>query len=376
MDFGITTYAGKILMVAVLSGEMPYSALNILGTNTRGALKAVTSLRDKGYVMISKSVGVKRIKIKMFQKKMEEDEDFQKLFSGIQEFRILPPTSKAIEIFRRHRVAETIIMVLEAGVIVTPGRKPALAQLKVIPENSYFYLSTEWKKIVGEAKNKGSRFTGALVSPAGIYTTYNMSANLMEWAMIIEARTSQLFHFVETRYCPWSLNSDVITDAAIFFSEKYELLIDILNNKNIDGNGRPVPRPRLTLDQTFTYMYYLPLTRDGQKILRMMLVRNWRRWLDTVFFTEEETIIQKHSHIDCDAVVDNTYILLFCKNELTKFKNFIGTLLTDKSNNQFKIVCYDFQKDVVMKLAKGRADIVTFPIDVVVAAFYENVNIG
>ena len=98
---------------------------------------------------------------------------------------------------RLHRLAETYVTMDNAGIGLFQDEKP-----KVFSPQGYhggaieypaFYSSREVKEMgIDTTQVRSSRFTGALLTPTGIFVTYNSGAALMKWRCKSEMRVKAL----------------------------------------------------------------------------------------------------------------------------------------------------------------------------------------
>ena len=75
--------------------------------------------------------------------------------------------------------------------------------------------------------------------------------------------------------------------------------------------------------------------------------------------------------IACDAATrDGYYCLVFMDGDIGRLKRFTEMSISPDDYGKFKIICYDFQKEIVESVAPQGMDIISYPFEDVVNAFY------
>lgn len=202
------TFKHKLLSTMVMAGEYPYKSLDLMVESPIRKREVINLLKDKGYIDIKTVYGIKRIRFKMFDKKKAEY--CYDLFEGADTYK---PNEKVRvserKLERIDRIAEVLIMMMEAGINVTDDEKPLIEKMEIIEETDerlpYFMTSLEARAAVEikEDKGKGSRFHGTLVSCGGLYNIYNMGDSMMEWVRPSEYTAVDFNMQYQTKVLPW-----------------------------------------------------------------------------------------------------------------------------------------------------------------------------
>ena len=87
---------------------------------------------------------------------------------------------------RNHRVAETALMCMQAGIEARPTESAYLMSTEVRHlqvQKPYFYLARELKQVNAYELNKirFTRLAGAIVYPGGAYAVYNNRDQMLNW---------------------------------------------------------------------------------------------------------------------------------------------------------------------------------------------------
>lgn len=92
----------------------------------------------------------------------------------------------AAHIERNHRVAESVMMCMAAGIECRPYSLPSLQNMQIsltVPEYSAYYLAKDLKKLGDSEMSKTvfTRMAGAIFSQSEAYAVYNTRNALMKW---------------------------------------------------------------------------------------------------------------------------------------------------------------------------------------------------
>lgn len=371
------TFKHKLLSTMVMAGEYPYKSLDLMVESSIRKREVINLLKDKGYIDIKTVYGIKRIRFKMFDKKKAEY--CYDLFEGADTYK---PNEKVRvserKLERIDRIAEVLIMMMEAGINVTDDEKPLIEKMEIIEETDerlpYFMTSLEARAAVEikEDKGKGSRFHGTLVSCGGLYNIYNMGDSMMEWVRPSEYTAVDFNMQYQTKVLPWgALYKEWYGKSAIILSRSMEYLVDFVKGNVTPRHGHGTSKNLVNINNYYDHTFYLPLSYQGQIMLNMMCMKNWHYYLVGLFYKKEHLASKEvKMSIACDAVKDGYYSLVFMDGDIGRLKRFVNQEIKPENHGQFRILCYDFQEEVVKKLAPKGMDVVAYNFEKITNGFY------
>lgn len=371
------TFKHKLLSTMVMAGEYPYKSLDLMVESPIRKREVINLLKYKGYIDIKTVYGIKRIRFKMFDKKKAEY--CYDLFEGADTYK---PNEKVRvserKLERIDRIAEVLIMMMEAGINVTGDEKPLIGKMEIIEETDerlpYFMTSLEARAAVEikEDKGKGSRFHGTLVSCGGLYNIYNMGDSMMEWVRPSEYTAVDFNMQYQTKVLPWgALYKEWYGKSAIILSRSMEYLVDFVKGNVTPRHGHGTSKNLVNINNYYDHTFYLPLSYQGQIMLNMMCMKNWHYYLVGLFYKKEHLASKEvKMSIACDAVKDGYYSLVFMDGDIGRLKRFVNQEIKPENHGQFRILCYDFQEEVVKKLAPKGMDVVAYNFEKITNGFY------
>ena len=119
-----------------MAGEYPYKSLDIMMESTLRKREVISQLKEKGYIDIKVVHKIKRIKFKLYDKKKQEI--CSDLFQGAEKYKPNEKTrANERKLERIDRIAEVFVMMMEAGVNVTPDTKPSVIEKNEIEETDF-----------------------------------------------------------------------------------------------------------------------------------------------------------------------------------------------------------------------------------------------
>jgi hypothetical protein len=378
----------KLMIAVLLAGEYPYKSLDLMKESPERKREAVYQLKDKGYIDV-KIIGAKRkktyanqkqhkvIRLKMFSKRKYDY--VYDLFDGADNYEPDIRTDGITRLERKDRLAELIMVMLESGVNVTPDLKPSPEHPGPLDEYEdclpYFISSIEARAAITikEDKGKGARFHGTLISAGGIYNIYNMGSVMMEWVRPSEKTAVDFNSQYEKRMTPWGKDSsEWYSKSAIIFSRKMDFIIDFVIEGISPRKGYNPNKNLANINNYYDHTFYLPLSLQGEILLNMMTRKKWHYYLVGMFYKDEHLAGESVKYsIACDAVKDGCYGLVFLDCDIGRLKRFTSIKVKPEHKGKYKIICYDFQEEIVKALAPEGMDIVVMPFDAVINAFYQ-----
>lgn len=238
---------------------------------------------------------------------------------------------------RNHRVAESLAMMMEAGIKCVPYQLPPLQNTsicKTIPEYPTCYLSKNIKKISNLSEMNKTMFTRAVsifYSDSKAYVVYNTRDTVMKWNGMGEFKT--LHSFMEVS----RLNTNIQTiDSAILFGRSEETALKTL--KEVNKNHRLEFR----FDQIYRHIYFIPISQFGIRILRLFCIPNWKHKLINILF-RPESLSNGLGIAEYDAYINETYIYSSLDYDIARLIRLKESI---KLNcEKYEIICFPEQLD-------------------------------
>lgn len=372
------TFKHKLLTAMIIAGEYPYKSLDLMMESPLRKREVINQLKEKDYIDIKIAYGIKRIRFKMFDKKKKEY--CNDLFEGANTYKPnerIRASERKLE--RIDRIAEVIMMMLEAGINVTPDMKPQISDMEPIEELDdrmpYFMTSLEARAAVEikEDKGKGTRFHGTLVSKGGLYNIYNMGNSMMEWVRPSEFTAVDFNIQYQKSVLPWGDNyKEWYGKSAIIFSRNMEYIVDFVKGNVTPRHGHGSSKNLVNINTYYDHTFYIPLSYQGQVMLNMMCRKNWHFFLVGLFYKKEHLASNDvKMSIACDAVKEGCYCLVFMDGDIGRLKKFVSQKIEPENYGKYRILCYDFQEDAVKKLSPPGIDVIAYDFERITNGFYK-----
>ena len=341
------SHVHRLLQLLSTAGEIPTSALTILGSE-QVLSKLVNKLETVQDIRFDKAGPVHRVRlIQVSGKKGARTIRLYKkglpLLNGLHlglfdwymdSFRQHTFTSDLFHTERNHRIAEVLAMCMAAGMETRPYALPALQKntiSPVVPDSPCFYISRYFKDAGDEAnKTMYTRIIGALFYPGGVYAVYNTRSAVMKWSGRGEVKT--LGNLQELARYNAGLNE---VSAGLLFGQNADTAINTILESDKSR------RQELRFDKIYTRIHFIPLDKNGVRLLKLLVLPNWNeRLLDALF--EKYQRSYNRGAMEYDAVVDNTRILSHLDGDIARLIRF-REALADYPEEQYEILCFPWQ---------------------------------
>ncbi len=360
IQFRRGSHANTILEYIALCGEFPYQSLSLINPNKVIMQRTVNQLKKEGYITITGSGPMKTIRItkKAFEIIEAINPAYLSHYLSISEnhhFRggvYRNNNVGARQTWRRHRMAEIFCIMKQAGIEVWKDLKPQLSLSVSSPQtitsdDLYFYTSKELKNadISQRYKTEFTRIMGLLFSPGSIYCIYNVNKGLIKWNSQGEGKAQVLVEDIVNQNSIAYHNANFEAVNAIMFGKDMEPALEILesNGGKRDSNGFEM----LSFDNTYRNIHYITLDENGTEQIKIMTTPNWRSILKNSIFDKSLTDF-KYSNVDCDAIDNNKYILLFFDGNIGRLKRFKQASF-DSKDKVFEVLCFPWQSHLIKK---------------------------
>lgn len=348
------TYGYNMLTMFAMCGEFPYHSLYMAEGEDRIVKRAVLNLKKEKYITVVGKGQAKSIRLtkKGIEKLHEIDENMEEHYLEMTDgHKYRGGKDAATIVWRRHRIAEIILMMKFIGADVWTCEKPELnisTQDKRIHEDSIvYYTSREIKNADKDQKHKTefTRIMGMLFSPGGVYGIYNTNHGLIKWNTQGEAKAQVLMEDIISFNYSQNLNS---VDSCIMFGKDIDVARRILESRGgpRDANNFEI----LSFDNTYPNIHFIPIDGHGMYQLNLLIQANWHDAIKYSIFPENYLDTEMLS-IDCDAYDgEDKYILSFLDGNIGRLKRFKESMYGDAKH---EVVCFDWQAEMVSQYAPG-----------------------
>lgn len=344
--------AVRLLMLIGVSGEMPadWAAYAVGSCSYCAAL--ITRLKQEGYISLRWKDGLKGyvLKAKAKRKLLELwPDDFAPFLCGSVETNHIK--SEPDKRLRLYRMSMVWIYLSVAGVPVYKSRKPDFfspvfhlfpsgeGQKSIRMSMGGYYGTLEFKS--GMAKEiGGSRACGVLLTSMKPYIVYNSMDSLMKWAKKTE-RTMRSRLEAVFRNKGYRLPAD-----AVMFGNGAGLLLRLLESDGgIKGN-------LFTLDDIYERIYFIPLIKEAQIQVRLLVKPEENRRLRKFLCTALQEINEADGALDDGVDCDGNPVYVCYDLELWRLKRVRWKIERD---GRGIIYCFDYQEEVLVAYMGGDA---------------------
>lgn len=329
-----------LLELVAICGEVPASLLDRLPGSDSYKKAVVSSLKKDGLLRTYYRDKVRSYRISRKAKTALLSilpERYSFYLTGNSDTNVLK--SEIVRRLRLHRIAESYLLMQNAGVSIFRDQKPDLfspsLKKSIRLTKPCFYSSREIKELGIEAvKIRGSRMTGVLLCGSGIYLTYNGDPASARWDYRAEQRTKS---FLELILCHNMLSSQFGSEnvSGLLTGEDMDPLVKILSSR--DSNERCF----FLLDGDCPRFCYATNNHKGEVLVRLLCSPNRTKMLNQ--------ILSKGMHpasnrlpMEHDAVDPNGNPVLFGYTmDMPRICRFCNAL--EIQGRTGTLVCFDYQ---------------------------------
>lgn len=347
--------AGVLLTLIALSGEVSLSLVDRLSSTNYYKHKMLNRLKEKKLIRTYSSNDLRGLRLTTKAKKLlsaSQPDKYASIFSG--ETATNAPKYSISGRIRLHRMAEVLLLMHNAGMVVFPWEKPPIFQ----PARTHigysiqcptYYSSREIKEIGPQAnKVRGSRATGILLADGELFVVYNTADTEMKWEYKAEMRLKAL---LQIELCQMRLPEQYQGTAqnAIVFGA------DMTQMEWLMGIGSRATRSFFVLDNNFEHFYYLPNNRHGEILLQMLCKSEQQNLLNEILMENLSECQPNHSIVN-DGFDDSGAPVLFGYTcDMPRIKHFDTALaLHDQAGT---LICFDFQEASLRRICGSRVSL-------------------
>lgn len=368
----------KILSLIYMNGELPYKALHVIGVSNVSAQKSARKMIKQGYVVKEAPLyGKQTLLLGPTKPEMEPFYKATETYESRKPLLYYKGGSKDSYTKRRRNmmIAETTAFLLEGNVQVFPDEKPVFGEEKILEWNVCMYTPAEIKKRMDsmEARASATRATAVLVSHYEFSMVYFLDAKKMHFSTIVERTSRDRIEYVLNQYSEYrdTHSKKALMETAYLLTRDTGFLTDIIVGERT-RKGLP-----FIIDTSFRQYFFLPYTREGVRMFRMIHTEEKREILYRLVMKSSERTARTGSFVDCDGIKeDGTIIYDYMVPELLRLRRIISFITKNiRSGTQvnYVVFCYDFQIAELEELFKeygiDRPNILAYSIDTVEKLF-------
>ena len=254
-------------------------------------------------------------------------------------------SSSDAHVQRNHRVAETLAMCMGAGVEFRPYVLPALQKqriVQIVPPSPAFYISRSLKRLDSTEMNKTifTRLTGALFSRETCWAVYNTRSAVMKWSGMGEFKTAQ--HLAELARMNAGLPR---ADHALLLGECMDTALHTMEESDKSR------RMELRFDRIYPHVHFIPLNRQGIRLLRILTLPDWNEQILSAVFPLEWRAAGP-GIIEHDAQRGETFILSHLDGDLARLLRLRQAL--EHSETSCEVLCFPWQTAFIRDYLGGR----------------------
>lgn len=283
---------------------------------------------------------------------------------------------------KSYRESETVLMLAPTSVRVFPDEKVAVREDVQIPTYPpCFYNSLEIRegediRINTEGKEKAdiisTRAMGVIISEGGIYGVYHTEDKQIRWVKSVEGQfANALARFVNKRCIEITEEEKTAVKNKTDVKNRKEwediptekmpkIQNAILLGKNTDIFVRTYQNTdggKINLYETgYARLFAIPYSKEGQLMMELMTRKNWEKELKDIYLNGMN-LDTRTCNVQCDAIDDGKYVLLFCIPDMIKLRKFLNEAMYSNEPEKYQIYCFDFQEEFVAQVAGRYAEI-------------------
>ncbi len=246
---------------------------------------------------------------------------------------------------RSHRVAEAVAMCQGAGVEFRPYALPPLQKQRiaqVVPAAPCFYIARSLKRLDSTEMNKTifTRLTGALFTEGTCWAVYNTRGAVMKWSGMGEFKTAH--HLAELA----RMNAGIPrADHALLLGEQMGVALQTMLESDKS------PRMELRFDRIYPHIHFIPMDRQGIRLLKILTLPDWNEQLLSAVFPPELRAAGP-GIMEYDAQRGGTFILSHLDGDLARLTRLRQAL--EHSEAPFEVLCFPWQTAFLREYLGGR----------------------
>ena len=261
------------------------------------------------------------------------------------------PYPKKLRVVRN---AETMMFYYGIGAECIMGRYKDIREDKRTAGNLY-YSSRELKGITVEGGLKAdldksnklntTRVNGALLSDGGNYTVFNIGRTVSNYSLSGERKLKAYMDNILTE------KDRSVTESTVLLANSMSVYENFISPPN-----QKIQMQLGGLEGVYKNIYSLTLDANGQRMMQIMMIKNWKEMIYSSVLTMEQRN-GRTGNIECDGQKGEQYIFVFCVPDIKRFKMFLRRAEIENDKRKYTVMCFDMHKDLVTKMVKGYAKV-------------------
>ena len=255
---------------------------------------------------------------------------------------------------RNHRVAETLAMCMGAGIEFRPYALPVLQKQRiaqVVPPAPALYIAKSLKHLDSTEMNKTifTRLTGALFAHETCWAVYNTRSAVMKWSGMGEFKTAQ--HLAELARMNAGLPR---ADHALLLGECMDTALRTMEESDKSR------RMELRFDRIYPHVHFIPLNRQGIRLLKILTLPDWNEQILSAVFPPEWRAAGP-GIIEHDAQRGGTFILSHLDGDLARLLRLRQAL--EHGETACEVLCFPWQTVFIRDYLGGRVGLREVTLD-------------
>ncbi len=337
----------RLMLLLSIGGEYPSSSLNILGNERvyKALIHRLESVQDvrldrDGTIFTTKLLtvsGKRDIRtIRLYKGALPVLNEIHPGALGyyLDSFQDHKFTGDSFHMWRNHRVSEALAICVSAGIEIRPYMLPELQMSRIshtIPGAPSFYIARDYKKLDIDEFNKTmyTRVVGAVFYPGDVYAVYNTRSAVMKWSGMGEYKAER--HLLDLARMNAGINE---VSAALLLGKTPEVAMQTIIESDKSR------KKEMRFDKIYSRIYFIPLNQDGTRLLRMLILPDWREKILSRLFSPKMRP-RGYGFMEYDAYLDGTYIYSHLDSDIARLVRFREALASQTEN--FEVLCFPWQ---------------------------------
>ena len=253
-------------------------------------------------------------------------------------------------IVRNHRAAEAVAMIKRLGLEYRPYVESGCENMQ---SGALYFSARQIKTTPSDELNKivFTAILGALFVGNTGYAVYNTRNSVMKWNGLGEFKalySLKEFARFYTKAC--------VMDSAILFgvteTKALQTMLDSSEHNKAD----------FMFNAVYRNVHFVPLDENGVRLLRILLVCDWRERLLSALFLDD-TRSYDAGQFDYDAKENGVYYISYFEGNIARLLRFREAVRILKC--RFSVLCFPFQVPFIKEVFGGEIDVRTIELDAI-----------
>lgn len=357
------TYQYRLLELTAISGEFPADLLPRIGPGVSYGEKMITHLKDERLIRTHYRDRLRGYRLTSSGKRLlleQNPERFSFYLTGSSDTN--QPRSEVPRRRRLHQTARTCQMILAAGIEMFRDRKPLLFQSRASPTAQalpfpVYYQSREIKELGMETvKVNNSRTVGVLLTEDTVYVVYYTGSSAMKWSYQTEIKLKAILQH--------HISQGVLSGFYRTGTEIHAIMIgsDMDTASVLMTSTGGYHKCCFSLDTSYSSFHFVPDTTAGESLFRLMafpeILLQLKALLGSDLYPPDCNMYGfEHDAVDRSGIP----VLYACDFDMQRISRFVAALRLRQLNGQ--ILCFDFQKEAVLRYGKDVVAVHTIDLD-------------